>query len=326
VSESLAEIGEEEIINRLKRFMPFGQSDDDTALLNTFKKNVLVNTDVLVEGTHFSKNTTSPQDIGWRAITANLSDLASNGVDQVLGITVGLVAPPQTQWEWVEGVYNGIWEALERFGGNVLGGDCSSGQQKLLAITAIGTPGPLRLQRSQAIPGDWLVTSGPHGLSRLGLALLNSDPLANSDQLSKALKSKAILAHQRPMPPLKALRALESCKPTLLPWRAGGTDSSDGLIQAVKNLCRSSGCQAVLDPKKIPKNDDWPLGSHWDNWCINGGEDFELVLSLPSMWAKNLIKVLPNSKAIGYMENGPPNIIWGDSRDPITECSDFKHF
>ena len=59
---------------------------------------------------------------------------------------------------------------------------------------------------------------------------------------STALKPDAIEAHKRPNPPLKALRKLEECKPKGLPWRAAGTDSSDGLLNAINNLCKSSKC------------------------------------------------------------------------------------
>ena len=106
--ESLDQIGEREILNRLKKFMPIGQIEDDTAQLNPFGKEILINTDVLVDGVHFSNKTTSAEDIGWRAVATNISDLAASGVDQILGITVGLIAPPKTKWEWVNGVYKGI--------------------------------------------------------------------------------------------------------------------------------------------------------------------------------------------------------------------------
>ena len=99
--------------------MPLGQIDDDTAQINPLGQELLINTDVLVEGVHFSEKTTSPEDVGWKAITTNLSDLASSGMGEVLGITVGLIAPSKTPWSWVENVYKGMEKALEIFGGNL---------------------------------------------------------------------------------------------------------------------------------------------------------------------------------------------------------------
>ena len=325
--ESLDQIGEKEILNRLSKFMSIGQIEDDTAQLNPKGKQILVNTDVFVDGVHFSNQTTSSEDVGWRAIAANISDLAASGSDEILGITVGLIAPANTEWKWVEGVYNGIEKALNNFGGKLIGGDCSCGKQKVLAITAIGTVGQLRLHRSNAVEGDCLVASGPHGLSRLGLALLQQDPLTNKHKLPTKLKNLAIKAHKRPNPPIEALRVLKSCKPKNLPWRAAGTDSSDGLLDAIQNLCNSSHCKAVLDPKNLPIDPNWPIGPHWQKWCINGGEDFELIVSLPPAWAKSLVKVLPSSKIIGMIKPGPPQIVWTNGQE-ITdnEFLEFKHF
>ncbi|WP_320666677.1 thiamine-phosphate kinase [Prochlorococcus sp. MIT 1307] len=325
--EKLNQIGEREILNRLKKFLPSGQLEDDTAQINPYGKEVLINTDVLVEGVHFSNETTSPKDVGWRAIATNISDLACSGVKEILGVTVGIIAPSSTEWTWIEDVYIGLEQALKEFGGQILGGDCSSGKQKVVAITAFGTVGPLRLHRSEAIDGDLLITSGSHGLSRLGLALLLSDPLINTNQLSKELKAQAIYAHQRPQPPLEALRALETCKPNHLSWRAAGTDSSDGLLDAVQNLCASSNCQAILDPNKLPRDKNWPLGAHWDNWCMSGGEDFELVLSLPPEWGKALLQVFPSSKQIGRMQTGMPKVYWNNGKEITnSKYSGFKHF
>ncbi len=325
--ETLAEIGEKEILNRLRCFMPLGQIDDDTAEIKTNKNKLLINTDVLVEDVHFSKETTSPEDVGWKAVTTNFSDLASSGTEKILGITVGLVVPPDTSWEWVKRLYQGIDKALKQFGGELLGGDCSKGQQKLIAITAIGTLGPLRLHRSNALPGDHLVTSGPHGLSRLGLALLVSDPILQSEFLDDTLQKLAIKTHQQPIAPLAALRALEKCKPKDTPWRAAGTDSSDGLLIAIENICLSSGCQAVLSLSSMPRSQDWPQGSHWDEWCLNGGEDYELVISLPPEWAKAFRETWPTSKTIGTIRSGPPKTIWETGKEvKILPCSGFKHF
>ena len=326
MNETLEQIGEREILNRLKGFMPVGQTDDDTAQINPYGKHLIINTDLLVEEIHFSDKSMSPEDVGWKAVTANFSDLACSGSHEIIGITVGLVAPPNTSWQWVQEVYKGITNALQEFGGTLLGGDCSSGKQKLLGITALGTLGPLRLHRSYAKPGDSLVVSGPHGLSRLGLALLFKEQFIQEAPLSSTLKHEARIAHQRPKPPIQALKALEKCKPNELPWRAAGTDSSDGLLEAINGICKSSNCQAIVSRANLPRQRNWPLGNPWDDWCINGGEDYELVISLPPKWAQAWLEIMPNSKVIGCMVNGPPEVIWNDNQQPIQSSIGFKHF
>ncbi len=323
--ETLDLLGEDEILKRISRYVPPGQIDDDTAQIKGSNKELLINTDVFVDGIHFSQETTEPIDIGWRVVAANVSDLIASGLDELIGITVALITPPKTKWSWVEGVYEGMNAALENYGGIILGGDCSKGDQKILSVTAIGSLGKLRIHRSHAVPGDHLIVSGPHGLSRLGLALLLKEPLIKEQQINKVLKEQAMLAHKKPKPSVEILRALEECKPKGIPWRAGGSDSSDGLIAAIESICNSSKCKALINKDFLPKADYWPKGSHWDDWCINGGEDFEMVLCLPPEWAFECIKTIPCFKHIGKIEEGTPSISWSDNHKKI-EVNKYKHF
>ena len=325
MTETLADLGEAELLRRLAGFAPAGQFSDDTACLRSDERQLVVNTDVLVDGIHFSEQTTDAQDVGWRAVAANLSDLAASGAEQVEGITVALVTPGDTTWTWVDGVYQGITAALHCHGGHLLGGDCSGGQQRLLSVTALGRLGPLRLHRGDAQPGDMLLTSGVHGLSRLGLALLQRDPLLNDVALEETLKAEALQHHQRPTPRFDALRSLIDCRPEHLPWRAGGTDSSDGLLAAVQGLCSSSGYGAVLNREQLPRPQGWPAGELWDQWCLAGGEDFELVVSLPPSWAEAWQNVMPTSHRIGSITDKTNAVVWQNDNQPVLN-EGFLHY
>ena len=325
MSPTLAELTEAELLRRLARFAPPDQLSDDTAALAADARPLLINTDVLVDGIHFSDATTTAMDVGWRAVAANLSDLAASGAVDIDGITVALVAPGHTRWDWVDGVYQGISAALGQYGGVLLGGDCSKGEQRLLSITALGRLGPLRLHRNAARPGDVLVTSGPHGLSRLGLALLQNDPNVRDIALCSTLRDQAIARHQRPTPRLKDVQQLLACKPGQLPWRAGGTDSSDGLLAAVAGLCNSSGCGAVLWNDQLPVIEGWPDGSPWTDWCLAGGEDFELVLSLPEAWANAWQQCIPASQRIGRINAEAGVIRWAHNHAQVA-AHGFDHF
>ena len=328
--ETLADLGEWELIRRLGAFAPPGQFADDAALLDLAGDSagqLVINTDVLVEGIHFSDATTGAADVGWRAAAANLSDLAAMGCTAVVGITVGLVAPASTPWNWVEGVYGGLTAALGHFGGTLLGGDCSGGGQRLLAVTAIGrldaAGGPIR--RGDGRPGDLLVCSGPHGLSRLGLALLqggqgetaagHSGAAEDSDlaDLDPALEQRANRAHRRPVPRFDAVQALIGCRPSDLNWRLGGCDSSDGLAAAVAAIARGSGCAARLERRALPLDPAMAGLPEAQAWCLGGGEDFELVLALEPAWAQTLLEVLPGSSRIGELVTGEAGALgWSD--------------
>jgi thiamine-monophosphate kinase len=317
---SLADLGEWGLLERLAAFAPPGQLDDDAALLAEQAGAVLVvNTDVLVEGIHFSNATIAAVDLGWRAAAANLSDLAAMGCREVVGLTVGLVAPPATRWSWVEGVYQGLAQALDRHGGQLLGGDCSGGLQRLLAITALGRLGPAgAIRRCDGRPGDRLVCTGPHGLSRLGLALLRQEPLTAS--LPLELEQQALCAHRRPIPRLDAVEALEETRPAGRAWRVGGTDSSDGLAAAVAAIARASRCHALLSRPDLPMARGMGCLAQAEAWCLAGGEDFELVLALEPDWAERLLEALPGATAIGWLEAADPGIESSGERGSGRPC------
>ena len=327
MGEQIKDIGEEELIQRLKKFTVPGHFDDDTADIDPKNQQLLINTDLLVENVHFNEQTLTAEEVGWKAITTNLSDLASSGLDKVIGITVGLTAPPQTEWNWIEGVYRGINDALQTYGGALLGGDCSRGTEKVLAITAIGTLGHLRLHRSNSKPGDLIIASGPHGLSKLGLSLLLDDSLITGNSLSEDVIRAAYKAHKTPRAPTEALKALIESKPKDTAWRAAGTDSSDGLFDAIHGICKSSKCQAVLDHKNLPIMDKWPPGAIWESVCLYGGEDYELIITVCEKWAHSFINNFPKAKIIGKMKEGPSNIIWKDGNKVTNNLlTKYSHF
>lgn len=339
-AERLQDLGEWQLIERLGRFAPPGQFSDDAALLDC-RGQLVVNTDVLVDGVHFSERTTGPHDVGWRAAAANLSDLAAMGCSRSLGVTVGLVAPPSTPWSWVEGVYGGLVACLHchGHGGALLGGDCSSGSQRLLAITALGALDPAEgtIRRRDGRPGDWLVTSGPHGLSRLGLALLQDELSAIEAQaLPDALRRRAIAAHQRPVPRFDAVRALHASRPDSEVWRVGGTDSSDGLVAAAAAIAATSGCQALLERSRLPLEPAMAQLRQAERWCLAGGEDFELLLALEPGWAQRWLQTLPGSSAIGKLVEaragrGEGPVAWAEDGPERTSplplgLGGFSHF
>ena len=118
--------------------MPKNQASDDCALIKTKNNNLLINNDSLVENVHFNDITICPQDLGWKAVVSNLSDLLSSGSKKTLGITISLILPSKTEWVWIEELYKGMNRALKAYGGIILGGDCSRGNQKMISITAFG--------------------------------------------------------------------------------------------------------------------------------------------------------------------------------------------
>ena len=282
--QTIADLGELGLLQRLFRFCPGDVIGDDGAVVALPPdQRLVVTTDVLVDGVHFSDRTTAPADVGWRAVAANLSDLAAMGATPV-GITVGLSLPGHTSLAWVEGLYQGMAACLERWGGEVLGGDLCRADTKSVAITALGSVLPQRaLYRHRAQPGQAIVATGHHGLSRAGLELLLHPQ--REEEVSTADRDRWVAAHQRPRPRFDAIAALWEVLGATANARAiAAMDSSDGLANAVLHLCQVSGVGAVLGEADLPIDPAlaaWVGRSQATDWCLYGGEDFELVLCLP---------------------------------------------
>ena len=325
--EILEDIGEKELINRLGKFMPKNQVSDDCALIKTRNNNLLINNDCLVEHVHFNDFTICPEDLGWKAVVSNISDLLSSGSKKTIGITISLIVPAQTEWVWVEELYKGINKALKEYGGIILGGDCSKGNQKTISITAFGVQGELELRRNACKPGDIILTTGIHGLSKLGFMIQNKINIDNNISLNERLISRSIQHFCRPKVYPNLLKNLLKTRSNKKIRRIGCTDSSDGLFQAVQDLAIASKCKAILNYEKIPKDKDWPKGNKWDEYYFFGGEDYELVFSLPKEWAINLSNLDKNIKEIGYFVNGKPSIEFKNkNKNILLKKTPFKHF
>jgi thiamine-monophosphate kinase len=327
------DIGEQGLLKRLQRFCPPDVVGDDAAVLPApaLGQSLVVTTDVLVDGVHFSDRTTSPEDVGWRAAAANLSDLAAMGASP-LGITVGLSVNGDVAVTWVEQLYQGLTQCLEQYNTPIVGGDVCRSPVITLSITAFGQVFPNRiLRRCAAQVGDAIVVTGVHGASRAGLELLINPEFAQN--LSQAERSLLTQAHQRPKPRLDVLPILWEMLDSQLPIPVAGMDSSDGLADAVIQLCRASGVGARIERTSIPLP---PVLSQLVSlqtldWALYGGEDFELVLCLPNKLAEALVEQLGDGAAIIGKITAEQQVWLTDSigtyaEEVLTLSSGFQHF
>ena len=290
-------LGEYGLLQVLQRYCPKDIVGDDGAILATDPdKSLVVTTDVLVDEVHFSDRTTTAYDVGWRATAANLSDLAAMGATP-LGITVGLSLPGDKQVSWVEELYRGIADCLNLYSTPLVGGDICRSQVTTISITAFGEVCPQRaILRSSARPKDAILVTGLHGLSRGGLELLldpNRENNLNSTEYQRLIK-----AHQRPLPRLDVLPYLAQI-PTQI--AIAGMDSSDGLADAIWQICQNSNVGATINLSNlIIFSGLIKLAGlkKAKEWLFYGGEDFELVLCLPLNFATLLIEKLGKDAAI----------------------------
>ncbi|MGK7944068.1 MAG: thiamine-phosphate kinase [Microcystaceae cyanobacterium] len=294
---TVKDLGEQQLLPILQAFCPSDIIGDDAAILDIPNgQQLVVTTDVLVDRVHFSPQTTEADDVGWRSVAANLSDIAAMG-GYPIGITVGLGLTPDTPLVWVKKLYQGMADCLQTYQTVMLGGDVCRSSQVTVSITALGRVFPHQvIRRSTAQVGDVILITGEHGLSRGGLELLlNPSQLVDLDETAKL---KLINAHKRPLPRLDVIEQIHKLgNMTSLT----GMDSSDGLADAIIQICRASGVGAQISLESLPISPhlvQWLGQESALNWTFYGGEDFELVLCLAENEANRLVGKLGGQAAI----------------------------
>lgn len=328
--ETIKDIGEQGLLQRLQIFCPSDIIGDDAAILELESGySLVVTTDMLVDNVHFSDRTTTPEDVGWRGAAANLSDLAAMGAEPI-GITVDLGLPGTLKVSWVESLYQGLYNCLQRYQTPIVGGDICRSSVITVAITAFGRVLPHRvIRRSLAKVGDAIAVTGFHGCSRAGLELLLHPQ--RGQHLSENATKVLIEKHQRPNPRLDVIKPL---------WEIvgdrniAGMDSSDGLADALVQICRCSGVGARIKRQTIPIAPalrQFVSQEQALEWSLYGGEDFELVLCLPLQSAQALVEYLGEGAAIigQITKEKAVEIIDSSGVYPIRKLSlaqEFQHF
>ncbi|MDP9110560.1 MAG: thiamine-phosphate kinase, partial [Candidatus Eremiobacteraeota bacterium] len=224
------------LVHRPSNRILVGIGDDAAVWQPSRAHRSVISTDALVEGVHFTCDTLSPTEIGYRAMASNISDIAAMGARPRLA-TVALALPEGWTHDRVLEMYRGMLACCDEAGVAIAGGDLTRGPILGIVITVVGEVRPSNLTlRSGARPGDVLCVTGPLGASRAGL-LLASHPKA----LSGELHDQAVRAHRTPH----------------ARWREGAwlgsrrsvhamMDLSDGLSTDLARLCASSKCAAVV--------------------------------------------------------------------------------
>jgi len=227
---------------------------DDAAVLGPFAGNVVVSTDVCVYGVHLDATLFSLEDLGFKAVTSALSDLAAMGA-RPRGITLGVTAPAGTD---LDQMHRGAALAATWCDVPIVGGDLTTGLDVSIAVTVLGEcPNADGVLRSTARVGDGIFVSGPLGAASAGLRLARA---------GVGMDNVCVMAQRRPWPRLREG----------VVYRAAGVnammDLSDGLGLDLHRMANASGVGFALD--HIPVAEGATLEE-----ALGGGEDYELLLT-----------------------------------------------
>ena len=254
---------------------------DDAAVVEPDVGDTVLTADVAVEGVHFDLELDAARDVGYKALVANVSDIAAMAASPRFGV-VSLVLTERTDMAWVVELCGGMREAADEYALALVGGDLSSGSQVVVSIAVTGSVAPGRaLTRAGAGVGDRLVVTGSLGAAAGGLALSRA-PAGPASRLAGEESVRAVLAaHARPVARLGEGQLLASSGATAM------MDVSDGLGIDLARLCEASGVGARVALDAIPVAPGLealrePLGLEPLALALGGGEDFELLASLPS--------------------------------------------
>jgi len=277
---------------------------DDAALLPGGR---LLCCDALAEGVHFRWDWSAPEDVGWKAVAANVADiLAMGGLPDTAVWSVGMGA------DWSDATFDGLsrgaLDACKAYGCSLVGGDtvrCKGpGFVSLALLGAVATEKPW--VRSGVRPGDHLAVAGELGYSAAGLAAL----LEGSSGCDGA--ERFVSMHRRPRPPMEQAMWLRS-----LPVGAA-IDLSDGLASEAAHLALASGVSIVLDTASLAPSPALvafagTLRIDPMDWILYGGEDHSLLVALPEG-----VAVPPGVRVVGRAEEGSGvQLSTGAHREPL---------
>jgi thiamine-monophosphate kinase len=296
---------------------PWGPGDD-CAVLPPSRFASCVTTDAVLEGVHFTQEHFTLEDIGYKALAVNLSDLAAMGATPSWFLC-SLELPRETTEAQVVSLGKGMAKLARRTGINLVGGNVTSAKTLGLSLTVAGeirrgSP----LLRSGARRGDFLFVSGHLGGAARGLELLQTQ------KRSTGPAARAIQRQKRPTPRLALGKLLQ-------PWATACMDLSDGLVQDLSHLCTASKVGATVRMDSLPLDPALSGLSrdHQLRLALAGGEDYELLFSVPPRLASRVERACKAAgetiTRVGVISRG--GLHWeGSGTDPASATGGFDHF
>jgi thiamine-monophosphate kinase len=323
----IAELGEFGLIRHLTESIEIkntetrkGVGDDCAVLQFSTGRQVLVTTDLLMEGVHFDLQYMPLKHLGYKSAMVNLSDIyAMNG--RPLQMTVSLALSKRFSVEDLEAFYEGLRLACDAHHCDIVGGDTTSSLTGLaISITCIGDADPAKVVfRSGARDTDLICVSGDLGAAYMGLQLLEREKTVYNQQRHEALQRHLREDQIPPFEPdfsgreyllerqlkpearkdiIQALAAADILPTAMM-------DISDGLSSELMHICQQSNCGCRIYEERIPLDYQTAamaeeLNMNVTTCALNGGEDYELLFTVP-LTMHDRVSSIPGVKVIGHI-------------------------
>lgn len=335
----LSQLGEFGLIDRIKSKFPISNSStligigDDAAVIDSGTDDVLVSTDMLLEGIHFDLSYMPLQHLGYKAVAVNVSDIAAmNGTAEQ--IVLSLAISNRFSLEAVDALFEGIHAACKNYNVDLVGGDTSSSASGLvISITVLGRASREKtVKRSGAKANDILCVTGDLGAAYLGLQVLEREKqvfLSNPDMQPDLEKYEYLVGRQlKPEARMDIIHELrdKNCVPTSM------IDVSDGLASELFHLGKSSNLGVKIFEDKVPIDHttfESAIEFKLDpiTCALHGGEDYELLFTInPADYDK--IKSHPDIHFIGHMHNDPTQNVLVTKQQTVVplQAQGWNHF
>lgn len=283
---------------------------DDCVVLHLGRSLWAAASDMLVEGHHF-KEWASPEDVGYKAVAVNVSDVAAMGAVPRFVLTSGGAPDPELALR----CFQGVLEACEEFGVYPVGGDTTGADALTVDVSILGQFTWLPLIRGAARSGDLVVVTGELGASAAGLLALeggDSEP------------QRLIRKHLRPEPRVHAGETAARLDAHAM------IDLSDGLASDVRHVCEQSGVGCRIDLERLPIAGDArsyveSLGREPEILAATGGEDYELLIAAP----EDVVQEMSLELDVPYTVIGEftdEDVVFLRDGEPLEDLSGWDHF
>lgn len=308
----ISSLGEFGLIDHLTEYMPEpnestikGVGDDAAILDYNNGKQVLVTTDMLMEGVHFDLTYTPLKHLGYKSAVVNFSDIyAMNGTPRQ--ITVSLAISKKFSLEDIEELYAGIRIACEEYGVDIVGGDTSASKTGLaISITCIGEADKDKIvKRSGANETDIICVSGDLGAAYMGLLLLEREKsVFSSSKVQPDFAGREYIIERQLKPEARKNIVESLARINVVPTSM--MDISDGLSSELMHICKQSGKGCRVYEDRIPI--DYQTAAMAEEMNLNvttvalhGGEDYELLFTVPLSMSDVFLNI-PDVKVIGHI-------------------------